>query len=135
MGGFGFLKYPPYICIIINHHLIFKLMAIYGDGKHNENMEHIEQPIQIFDFFLDQKITTWMRTRFSVEATSREEAIEKAKKEYEELCWDESWEEIPDVQEVMYLNDNAGFSTEEVYIDEFPTIKIWENGMNSLADF
>jgi hypothetical protein len=110
-------------------------MAIYGDGKHNENMEHIEQPMETFDFFLDQKITTWMRTRFSVEATSREEAIEKAKKEYEELCWDESWEEIPDVQETMSVRDNAGFSTEEVYIDEFPTIKIWENGMNSLDPF
>ena len=132
---FGNVKCSPYICIIINHHLIFKLMAIYGDGKHNENMEHIEQPMETFDFFLDQKITTWMRTRFSVEATSREEAIEKAKKEYEELCWDESWEEIPDVQETMSVRDNAGFSTEEVYIDEFPTIKIWENGMNSLADF
>ena len=110
-------------------------MAIYGDGKHNENMEHIEQLMETFDFFLDQKITTWMRTRFSVEAASREEAIEKAKKEYEKLCEQEIWEEIPDVQETMTVRDNAGFSTEEVYIDEFPTIKIWENGMDSLADF
>ena len=110
-------------------------MAIYGDGKHNENMEHIEQPIQIFDFFLDQKITTWMRTRFYIEATSREEAWEKAKKDYEKLCEMRIWEEIPDVQETMSVRDNAGFSTEEVYIDEFPTIKIWENGMNSLDPF
>lgn len=98
-------------------------MVIYADGKNNENME-------TFDFFLDQKITTWMRTKFSVEATSREEAIEKAKKEYESLCEQEYWEEIPDVQETMSVADNDGFSTKEVYIDEFPTIKIWENGMN-----
>ncbi len=110
-------------------------MAIYEDGKHNENMEHIEQPIQIFDFFLDQKVTTWMRTRFCVEAHTREQAIERAKKSYEKLCEGERWEEIPDVQETMSVRDNGGFSTEEVYIDEFPTIKIWENGMDSLADF
>ena len=111
-------------------------MAIYGDGKHNENMEHIEQPMETFDFFLDQKITTWMRTRFYIEATSREEAIEKAKKQYEGLCEKEIWEEIPDVQETMSVRDNGGFSTEEIYEgDGFPYSKVWENVMDSLADF
>lgn len=110
-------------------------MAIYADGKHNENMEHIEQPIQIFDFFLDQKITTWMRTRFCIEATSREEAIEKAKKDYEKLCEQEYWEEIPDTQETMSVRDNGGFSTEEVWESDVIVTKIWENGMDSLADF
>ena len=99
-------------------------------------MENIEQPIQIFDFFLDQKITTWMRTRFYIEATSREEAIEKAKKDYEKLCEMRIWEEIPDVQETMSVRDNGGFSTEEIYEgDGFPYSKVWENGMDSLADF
>jgi hypothetical protein len=110
-------------------------MAIYEDGKHNENMEHIEQPIQIFDFFLDQKITAWMRTRFCVEAHTREEAIERAKKSYEKLCEGERWEEIPDTQEVMSLKENEGCSTVEIYIDEVlakpiivKEIKVWENG-------
>jgi hypothetical protein len=93
-------------------------------------MKNIEKTMRAFDFFLDQKTTTWMRTRFSIEAFSREEAIEKAKKEYIELCEQECWEEISDTQEIMSVEDNDGFSTEEVYIDEFPTIKIWENGMN-----
>ena len=103
-------------------------MAIYGDGKHNENMEHIEQPIQIFDFFLDQKVTTWMRTRFYIDATTREEAIEKAKKQYEELCEKEIWEEIPDCTERMSLKENEGCSTEEIFIDEVLVTKVWENG-------
>ena len=98
-------------------------------------MENIEQPIQIFDFFLDQKITTWMRTRFYIEATSREEAWEKAKKDYEKLCEMRIWEEIPDVQETMSVRDNGGFSTEEIYEDDALLTKIWENGMDSLEDF
>lgn len=100
-------------------------MAIYADGKHNENMEH---SIHTFDFFLDQKITTWMRTRFYIEATSREEAIEKVKKDYNKFTDNEGWDEIPDVQEKMSVKDNGGFSTEEIYEDDYPIVKIWENG-------
>jgi hypothetical protein len=98
-------------------------------------MANIEQPMETFDFFLDQKITTWMRTRFCIEATSREEAWEKAKKDYEKLCEKEIWEEIPDVQETMSVRDNGGFSTEEIYEDDALLTKIWENGMDSLEAF
>ena len=32
-------------------------MAIYGDGKHNENMEHIDK--KQYDFYIDRKVTIW----------------------------------------------------------------------------
>ena len=43
-------------------------MAFYGDGKHNENMEHVSPTTKEFVFNLDQKVTTWMRTEFTIEA-------------------------------------------------------------------
>ncbi len=47
-------------------------MAIYGDGKHNENMEHV--PKQEFDFYIDRKITIWVREHHTIEAENEEAA-------------------------------------------------------------
>jgi hypothetical protein len=125
---FGYVKYPPYLCNILITTLNFKIMAIYGDGKHNENMENIEQIKHEFDFYIDEKVTTWKRTRFYVEAHTREEAIEIAKKSYEELCEVEEWEDIPDCIERMSVEENDGCSTVEMYLDEERVNKVWENG-------
>ena len=43
-------------------------MAIYGDGKHNENMEHIDK--KQYDFYIDRKVTIWVREQHSIEAES-----------------------------------------------------------------
>jgi hypothetical protein len=125
---FGNVKCSPYFCIRLLTTLNFKIMAIYGDEKHNENMESIEQIKDEFYFYIDEKVTTWMRTRFCVEAHTREEAIERAKKSYEKLCEGEGWEEIPDCTERMSLKENEGCSTVEMYLDENQVNKVWENG-------
>lgn len=100
-------------------------MSFYGDGKHNENMEHVS--LNEFNFYLDQKVTTWMRTYFTVEAETKDEAMKIAIRDYESLCETETWEEIPDVRELITLEDNGGSSTEEIYLDEFPTVMVWNN--------
>jgi len=81
-----------------------------------------------FDFFLDQKVTTWMRTPFSVEAETVEEAkklaIEKFKSgELEEIEWDE----IDGVKEVLQPEDNDLESTVEIFIDGKNKEEIFNN--------
>jgi hypothetical protein len=75
-----------------------------------------------FDFFLDQKVTTWMRTEFEVEAETIEEAKKLAIKKYEDGDLGEiPWEEVDCCQEVMKPEENDGHSTAEIYYadDEF----------------
>jgi len=81
-----------------------------------------------FDFFLDKKVTTWMRTPFSVEAETVEEAkklaIEKFKSgELEEIEWDE----IDGVKEVLQPEDNDLESTVEIFIDGKNKEEIFNN--------
>lgn len=69
-----------------------------------------------FNFYLDQKVTTWMRTDFLIEAETLEEAVELAKKKYESGdLYDLPWEEIEGVREIMEVGDNGGEPTEELY--------------------
>jgi hypothetical protein len=69
-----------------------------------------------FNFFLDQKITTWMRTDFLIEAETLEEAVELAKKKYETGdLYELSWEEVEGVKKIMEVGDNGGEPTEELY--------------------
>jgi alkylated DNA nucleotide flippase Atl1 len=72
-----------------------------------------------FNFYLDQKVTTWMRTEFSVEGESREVARQMAvdfvkKGNTSEL----PWEEVMDTKELMSLKDNGGMSTEEIFEED-----------------
>ena len=72
--------------------------------------------MKTFEFFLDQKITTWMRTDFEVEADTLDDAIIKAKQMYESGHLDQiSWEEIDNTKEVLQPKDNGGESTAELY--------------------
>ena len=69
-----------------------------------------------FNFHLDQKVTTWMRTEFEIEAKSLEEAIKIAKEKFHRGDLDEiSWEEIDGLNEVLQPSDNGGQSTAEIY--------------------
>lgn len=72
-----------------------------------------------FEFYLDQKVTTWMRTRFSVEGESRDIARQKAVDFVKEgNTSDLPWDEIMDTKEIMSLKDNGGMSTEEIFEED-----------------
>jgi len=72
--------------------------------------------MKTFEFFLDQKVTTWMRTDFEVKANDLNEAVKIAKKMYEDGDLEQiSWEEIMDTKEVLQPRDNGGESTAEIY--------------------
>lgn len=72
-----------------------------------------------FEFYLDQKVTTWMRTRFSVEGESRDIARQKAVDFVKEgNTSDLPWDEVMDTKEIMSLKDNDGMSTEEIFEED-----------------
>ena len=72
--------------------------------------------MKTFEFFLDQKVTTWMRTDFEVKANDLNEAVKIAKQMYEDGDLEQiSWEEIMDTKEVLQPSDNGGESTAEIY--------------------
>ena len=89
-----------------------------------------ELSIKTFNFYLDQKVTTWMRTNFSVEGEDIEVARQKAVDFVKEGNTSElSWDEIMDTKEVMSLEDNGGMSTEEIF-EENGTY-VYVNGKDS----
>lgn len=69
-----------------------------------------------FNFYLDQKVTTWMRTDFRVEAETLEEAVKLAIEKYESGdLYEVTWEEVDGVREIMEVGDNGGEPTEELF--------------------
>ena len=72
--------------------------------------------MESFEFYLDQKVTTWMRTPFTVEAESeeiaRQKAIEFVRQGGTDLL---GWDEVMDTKEVMSVEENGGESTEEIF--------------------
>lgn len=72
-----------------------------------------------FNFYLDQKVTTWMRTNFSVEGDDIEVARQKAVDFVKSGNTSElPWEEVMDTKEVMSLDENGGMSTEEIFEED-----------------
>ena len=72
--------------------------------------------MKTFEFFLDQKVTTWMRTEFEVKANDLNEAAKIAKQMYDDgELEDIGWQEIMDTKEVLQPSDNGGESTAELY--------------------
>jgi len=85
---------------------------------------------KVFEFYLDQKATTWMRTYFSVEGEDIEVARQKAVDFVKEGNTSGiPWDEIMDTQEVMSLEENGGMSTEEIF-EENGTY-VYVNGKDS----
>ena len=71
-----------------------------------------------FNFYLDQKVTTWYRTNFEVEAESLQEAEKKAVQLFEKGELDElTWVQIDGTEELMSVDENGGFTTAEIYTD------------------
>jgi len=84
--------------------------------------------MQTFDFYLDQKVTTWMRTHFEVEAETVEEAKKLAIEKYESGDLEEiSWDEIDGVKETLEPEDNGGESTVEIFLDGEKKVEIFNN--------
>ena len=93
-------------------------MAFYGDEKHNENMEHVSPTTKEFVFNLDQKVTTWMRTEFTIEAENLTQAKELAIKFHlDGETEDMEWIQIDGCYEKMEVDDNDDYSTEELYFN------------------
>ena len=85
---------------------------------------------KVFEFYLDQKATTWMRTYFSVEGEDIEVARQKAVDFVKEGNTSElPWDEIMDTKEVMSLEENGGMSTEEIF--EENGVYVYVNGKDS----
>jgi hypothetical protein len=82
--------------------------------------------MKTYDFYLDTKVTTWYRTPFSIMANSEEDAKQLAidfikNDDHSEY----SWEQIDDTIEGMSVEDNGGYSTEEIYTGSGNMI--WDN--------
>jgi hypothetical protein len=72
--------------------------------------------MKTFEFFLDQKITTWMRTDFEIKAEDLNQAVKIAKEKLENGDLDDiGWQEIDGVKEILEPSDNGGESTAELY--------------------
>ena len=103
-------------------------MAIYGDGKHNENMEHVSK--QEFDFYIDRKVTIWVRERHSIEADNEEAAKKEMIEAFKDNLCSESFDEqewLYDTETFMEPGDNGGESTAELFFrdtDELLTTNI-----------
>jgi hypothetical protein len=129
--------------IKVNEKIILWVIMNYGEYQDNDPsatwnlvVEQMlydipeELSIKTFNFYLDQKVTTWMRTNFSVEGEDIEVARQKAVDFVKEGNTSElSWDEIMDTKEVMSLEDNGGMSTEEIF-EENGTY-VYVNGKDS----
>ena len=71
-----------------------------------------------FRFYIDQKITTWQRVRFTINAKTQEEATEKAEKFLKDPdeCPEESeYEIVHETNQDMSLEENEGNATRELF--------------------
>jgi hypothetical protein len=83
---------------------------------------------KVFEFYLDQKVTNWMRTNFEIEADTEEEARKMAIKFVEEGKVEEiGWDEIEGVITPLDVTDNDGYSTQEIYFEDGSMI--YQNGV------
>ncbi len=74
--------------------------------------------METFKFYIDQKITTWQRVRFTIEAESENEATEKAKeflKDPDECPEESEYEIMHEANRDMSVEENIGNATRELY--------------------
>jgi hypothetical protein len=82
---------------------------------------------RFYECFLDQKVTSWYRTSFLIEADTEEEARQKSIDFVKEGKAEEiGWEELEGVITPMDVTDNDGFSTEEIYFEDGSMV--YQNG-------
>ncbi|MHB8261076.1 MAG: hypothetical protein ACYDCN_13410 [Bacteroidia bacterium] len=71
-----------------------------------------------FRFYIDQKITTWQRVRFTIKAETENEATEKATeflKDPDECPENGECEIIHEANQDMSVEENEGNATRELY--------------------
>ena len=93
--------------------------------------------METFEFFLDQKVTTWMRTEFEGNASDLNEAIKIAKEKLSRGdIEDIEWEEVMDTKEVLQPEDNDGESTAELYYmnDRGDVMEIYNNKVDKVEN-
>jgi len=98
-------------------------MAIYGDGKHNENMEHIDK--QDFSFYVDKKVTVWIRETHHIKAESYEAARHEMIEAFHDNMCSETFTEqeyLYDTESIMEPGDNDGSATIELINDIEPDV-------------
>ena len=80
-----------------------------------------------FQFYTDTKVTMWERATFEIEAETRYEAIEMAKKcaKSDNYPSNVDYETLYDTSEELLVNNNNGEATKELYIDNEDMI--WTN--------
>ena len=94
--------------------------------------------MKTFEFFLDQKVTTWMRTEFEVKANDLNEAVKIAKDMYDRGDLEDiDWQEIMDTKEVLQPKDNGGESTAELYNMEKngDVLEVYSNKVGQVENF
>jgi len=94
--------------------------------------------MKTFEFFLDQKVTTWMRTEFEVEAENLNDAVKIAKEMYDRGDLEDiDWQEIMDTKEVLQPKDNGGESTAELYNMEKngDVLEVFSNKVGQVENF
>jgi NAD-dependent SIR2 family protein deacetylase len=75
-----------------------------------------ELSIKTFNFYLDQKVTTWMKTEFEVKANDLNEAVKIAKEMYDRGDLEDiGWQEIDGLNEVLQPSENGNEPTAEIY--------------------
>ena len=74
--------------------------------------------METFDFYVDQKVTTWYRTHYEIEAENIQEAEKKAVEFFEQgNTSDLPWEQYDGTTELMSVEENDGASVTEIYTD------------------
>ncbi len=74
--------------------------------------------MKTYKYFLDNKITIWERTHFSIEAKTKKEALAKAKEflKDENECPEDIWvETLYESSERMSVEENEGNATRELF--------------------
>jgi hypothetical protein len=89
--------------------------------KYSDNLQLVDEDYVIgeedFEFYMDQKHTVWLRTWFSVQARSQEEANEKVRQMYDNDEIEGDTEYLYETLEEMSLEDNDDMSTVEIYTE------------------
>ena len=76
---------------------------------------------QTFNFYLDRKVTIWVREQHSIEAESEEEAKKEMIEAFKDNFCSESFNEqewLYDTETMLEPGDNGGESTAELFFED-----------------
>lgn len=91
--------------------------------------------METFNFYLDQKVTTWYRTPFEIQADTLEKAKEMAIKFVKEDNHSViPWEHLDESIEPMPIAENDNQSTEELFCQDDVNM-VWHNGTNEAQNY